>query len=184
MVESRNNTLGFVQRTRKNLELVRHYYDKHKCQSDHEKYPCQEEYPFHPVAHSVNSLLGLVVFPLEGHLPDSPNVIHLLDVDLTALKVCGRPIWKKIINDCSKCNSNTVNLNHFLCHLRNATAHGRFEFIGNADSHELANVTLQVSDAKKVNSDEWKVYWTYEINGQDLYEFCLLLAKKIEGALD
>lgn len=169
MFETRNTAKGFAQRTRKNLQLVR---------QAREKTPM--DYDFHVVTHLVNSLLGLVVVPQERHHKDP-----LWDVELTDLEEQGWPKWRILKDQLGTANPKTwtkmTSLGRLTNHLRNAAAHGRFEFTDEPDSRHLSRVTLIVKDAPGPNQP---INWRAEISCEDLYLFCLLLAKRIDKYLN
>ena len=65
-------------------------------------------------------------------------------------------------------------------HLRNAAAHGRFRFGGNSDSRYLSEVVLIVEDKPQgVREPNWRA----EIEGSKQYEFCVLLAHRMEESI-
>ena len=163
----RNEALGIVQRTRKNLELV-----QLARQND------GNNYDFHLMTHVVNSLLGLVIHPIAIH-PDH----ELWDPDLKDLENCGWPKWTQLLDERGKAGSKwtkTETLGRLVEHLRNAAAHGRFTFTDDPNSRELSRVNLVVEDAP---GKKKPVNWQYEISGDKLCRFCLLLSEHIENHL-
>ena len=166
MFETRNQAIGFAQRTRKNLMLVRQVQETKDGQ-----------YDFHLVTHLVNSLLGLVVHPIERHPKHALWKVKLEDLGEEW------PKWNKLLDErggAGKKWTETQTLERLVIHLRNAAAHGKFTFTGEPDSRDLSKVTLIVEDfplrCKTAN-------WRFEIGGEELYRFCLLLAERIEDGL-
>ena len=164
MFASLNDALGFAQRTRKNLELVKMAHDIR-----------DGNYDFHLVTHLMNSLLGLAVVPRVKHVED-----EFWRASLQDLVARGWPEWNIPLDKPGKGRSKTKTLGRLTTHLRNAAAHGRFQFTEDADSRELHQVRVIVEDAPGTNRD---VNWRAEISGQELYRFCIRLARYIEESL-
>ena len=168
MFANRNEALGIAQRTRKNLMLTKEVFKDEG-----------ENCEFHRMTHVMNSLLGIVIHPFERH-----ETHELWEVSLKQLEEEGWPKWNRLLDKQGKSNPNTwtstETLGRLVEHLRNASAHGRFIFDGEPDSKVLSKVKLIVSDAPSENAP---VNWTYEIYGDKLEQFCLLLAKRIESYL-
>ncbi|MCY4365180.1 MAG: HEPN family nuclease [Chloroflexi bacterium] len=163
-METRNSALGFVYRTRKNLEFLR------KARTMDED--------VHLVAHLINSLLGLVVLPMERH-PKDP----MWTVSLEELQEWNWPNWI-IIQDEKGEASNTTwtptkSLGRLITHLRNAAAHGKFVFADNPESRNLSDIRVIVEDAPFNKPTNWRA----EIGGEELYQFCLLLTDYIQHHL-
>ena len=166
MFETRNQAIGIAQRTRKNLMLVRQAQETKDGQ-----------YDFHLVTHLLNSLLGLVVHPIERHPKHSLWKVELEDLGEEW------PTWNKLLDErggAGQTWTETQTLGRLVIHLRNAAAHGKFTFTGEPDSRDLSKVILIVEDfplrCKTAN-------WRFEIGGEELYRFCLLLAERIEDGL-
>ena len=149
---SRNTTRGFTGRTRKNLEPAR---------ASH----CERE-DFHVVTQLVNSFLGIVMLPSTRDHKHKALLITLNDL--------GKKDWPKWDIE-EKDPEKTETLQRLLEKLRNAAGHGRFEFRGDLESRNLRDVWVTVSDDPIGNSP-----WSAEINGEDLYTFCVLLSKYTE----
>ena len=164
-LELRNSVLGFAQRTRKNLEFIR---EARKSKHD-----------IHLVTHLINSLLGLVVVPMERHPKHA-----LWEVTLEELEETHWPKWTIIKDErgaaSRKTWTPTRTLGRLIVHLRNATAHGRFLFGDDPESRNLSEVRVIVEDAPPRGS----VNWQAEIGGEELYRFCLLLTEHIEQHLN
>ena len=136
MPASRTTTLGFAQRARKNLVSVKKAFDSKE--DIHWK-------DVHVVTQLVNSLLGIVVVPRER---DREKL--RLSKTLKELYDNGWPRWnipcdiRDTCNTCEKCQE-TATLDDLIWHLRNAAAHGHFEFVGDPESRYLERVRLVVS---------------------------------------
>ena len=160
MTSGRNTTMGFVERTQKNLEYVKHTFDLNG--------PGE----VHMVAQVMNSLLGLVIVPNQWGFDD-----HLKKQKLRKeLREKGLPEWNIIVDKPKGKNSKTETLGDLIWHLRNAAAHGHFAFADNPDSPRLAEVRVVAKD-KPLNGKE--INWHAEIRGDQLYEFCRRLAELI-----
>ena len=148
----RNKPIGIVRRTQQNLEYVKKEFD-HSTRKG-------EEAGVHVVTHVVNSLLGLVILPLEKELVkkgEGPSLQELCEKDW--------PKW-----DIPKGNQ-TQTLGDLLYHLRNAAAHGHYKFSSNC--RHLHKVTITVRDS----NDKGKTfYWHAKIQADKLYDFCIKLA--------
>ena len=163
MFESRNTTLGFAQRTRKNLVKVKQAFDERR-----------ED--FHVVTHLVNSLLGIVVVPKERYC----NAEFLAD-RLEEIYKRDWPKWEIALDEPKRKQKKTETLDELITHLRNAAAHGRFTFIGNQDSRHLEDVWLVVEDRPGKRS---KTNWRATIGGQELLDFCLKFCDHIEESVN
>lgn len=118
MLKSRNDALGFAQRTRKNLHNIEVAFE--------------QGYDVHIVTQIASSLLGLIVFPCEQGL-----VGGVADLKMVDLANEGWPQWEITLGD-----ANT--LGQLIRRLRNATAHGRMSF--SSDSRIPEDVYIQVED--------------------------------------
>jgi len=159
--ESRNRPIGFAQRTRKNLEYVTDARDRDE--------------DVHVVTHLVNSLLGIVIVPKAQY-----SKHKLWSVSLEELVREGWPNWDIRLDKPKHGRPKTTKLRHLVRHLRNAAAHGHFRFTGEPESRDLSEVGLIVED--QPGEDE-ETNWRAEIGGPELYEFCLLLADRIEASI-
>ena len=130
VIESRNSTVGFARRTRKNLMKVMRGF--------------KEGEDFHVVTHLVNSLLGIVVVPKERYSGVQP-----LSLPLEELHQDDWPKWVILLDDPKRNQERTETLDALVAHLRNATAHGRFSFTGDSESRNLEEVWLIVEDRPK-----------------------------------
>ena len=152
---SRNDAMGIVERTRKNLVYMR---NARKSGAD-----------IHEVTHLFNSLLGLIVIPWERELKG----LDVLDTSMDDLYDQGWPNVDILLDEYPV---KTKTLKVLVKHLSNAVAHGRFRFEGigssSADSREPAEIKLIVGDEKKGKNKYDIRRWEAEIRGEDLYEFC------------
>ena len=144
---SRNDPMGIVWRTRKNLDHIKREFDDKGKSSE-----------VHVIVHVVNSLLGLVVLPAEKKLVEKGKGPPLKDL--------GKKGWPKwdIPDD-------TKTLGDLIYHLRNAAAHGHYTFSSN--SRHLHEVTITVKDSKDGGET---FYWSAKIRGDKLYRFCMKFA--------
>ena len=152
---SRRKTRGFVGRTRRNLELARQSFE---VRGD-----------FHVVTQLVNSLLGIVVVPSQRRSKEGEEDFG--SANLSDIDGKGWPKWEFTGKD--GCESQS--LEDFVNHLRNAATHGHYDFQENPDSRHLNEVTIEVSDGPLERAP-----WSYKIRGDELYNFCVKLAKYIE----
>ena len=152
ILESRNTTKGFARRSLRNLVLAKESFDSRE--------------DFHVVTQLVNSLLGIVIVPRVRQAKGA-----FLSITMAELAQRGWPQWDFTGKD----GSESATLGDFLQQLRNATAHGHFAFAGDPDSRHLRNVRIMAS-----NGPIGKAPWSYEIQGDKLYEFCTRLANYIE----
>ena len=163
MPSSRSTTLGFAERTLKNMEYVKHIF--------HRNGPGK----VHMVTQVMNSLLGLVIVPNQWGFDDKLKRLRLKK----ELRAKGLPEWNIILDKPKSGNPKTDTLEVLIWHLRNAAAHGRFEFLDNPDSPKLEEVRVVVKD-KPFGAQE--INWQAEIRGDHLYEFCRKLAELIVQA--
>ena len=161
MHESRNTTLGFVTRTRKNLVLVIQAFE--------------EGEDFHVVTHLVNSLLGIVVVPKERYCN-----AEFLSLSLKETYRKGWPRWNILLDEPKGKQEKTETLGGLISHLRNAAAHGRFTFTGDSEARNLKEVWLVVEDRPGKRA---KTNWRSMIRGQELLDFCLKFCNHIEASI-
>lgn len=126
---SRNQPLGFAERTRRNLLALEAVASKGE--------------DVHLVTQVATSLLGLVAFPWEKKASTAVN-----DCSLEQLVKAGWPQWTFSLGTCSTLGD--------LAHcLRNAISHGRFSF--SSESRVLAEVTIEFEDRKpNASAAHWK----------------------------
>ena len=152
---SRNDAMGIVERTQKNLVHMR---DARKNGDD-----------VHEVTHLFNSLLGLIVIPWERELKG----LDVLDVSLKELYGRGWPNINILLDEYP---DKTNTLKDLVRHLRNAVTHSRFRFEGiesaSADSREPSEIKVVLKDRRTVRKTGDVLRWKAEIKGEDLYQFC------------
>jgi hypothetical protein len=120
MHASRNDSLGFAERTRENLEFIL----EASRQGQHVQV----------VTQLVNSMLGLVVFPWEALVLDRAK-----QVPFNTLAGDG---WPRFHVTLGKCDT----LYDLLWHLRNAVAHGHMTY--SSDSLIPNDVEIRFEDRK------------------------------------
>ena len=152
---SRNEAMGIVERTHKNLVHMR---NARKNGAD-----------IHEITHLFNSLLGLIVIPWERELKG----LDVLDISMETLYDQGWPNIDPLLDEYPV---KTKTLKVLVRHLRNAVAHGRFRFEGigssSADSREPSEIKVIVCDEKRGKNKDDVRRWKAEIKGEDLYKFC------------
>lgn len=119
-IASRNDPLGFADRTRKNLEAL--------------ETAASRGADVHLVTQVTTSLLGLVAFPWEKKVS-----AHINAQSLTTLIAAGWPVWAFLLGGCHT-------LGDLARCLRNAIAHGRFAF--SSESRVLKDVEVTFEDWK------------------------------------
>ncbi len=149
---TRGDALEFAARTLKNLQALEAAHERGES--------------VHLVTQMVNSLLGLIVFPLEKRF-----VRFLLKQQLDDLVARGWPSWAFSLD-----RSDT--LGDLVYHLRNAVAHGRITF--SSDSRNPSEVALEVADARPKTQE---IYWRASIGATDLRHFCVRYAKLLEDVI-
>lgn len=129
MLKSRNETLGYAERTRKNLA---HIEEALKAGED-----------VHVITQLGNSLLGLIVFPFEREPTSS-----IAQVKMAELSTEGWPEWEISLGKADT-------LGELARHLRNATAHGRMSF--SSDNRCLEDVFIRVENYyPKSSTPHWR----------------------------
>jgi hypothetical protein len=121
---SRSNSVGFAQRTLRNLEHI----EKSKKDGD----------DVYVVTQRIVSLLGLVTFPWHAGLSD-----HIKKQRLEDLAREGWPQWSISLGSADK-------LCDLLRHVRNALAHRRVSF--SSDDRDGSKVDVTFEDAKRENA--------------------------------
>lgn len=149
---TRQHALEFASRTPRNLEFLE---SAREGGAD-----------VHVVTQLVNSLLGLVVFPLEKTFARS-----MLKQKLDELVEDGWPSWGFTLR-----KSDT--LGDLVYHLRNAVAHGRITF--SSDSRVPSEVVMDAADAKPGTR---KVYWRAAIRVAHLRTFCQHYAQLLDDVI-
>ena len=124
---TRNESLEFASRTRKNLERI--------------EAAARAGEDVHVVTQLTVSLLGLIVFPWEQQFDQ-----NIKTRKLEALAQQGWPTWNIL-------QGSTETLGDLVYHLRNAVAHRRVHF--SSDSPDPENVVIQFADAKSTNAQPY-----------------------------
>ena len=125
MLRSRNHSLGFAERTRKNLALVEGSF--------------AQAADVHVVTQIANSLLGLIVFPCGRNF-----VGGAANLQMSELLEHGWPQWEITLGYAHT-------LGQLVRRLRNATAHGRMSF--SSDSRHPEKVYIEVEDFRPRESE-------------------------------
>jgi hypothetical protein len=123
----------------------------------------------------VNSLLGLLVFPIEkesAFFSSFDSVTLGYPPDFGALRIrLGNfpPLPSLTVRQFGDCGT----LEKFFKRVRNAIAHRRLCF--SSESHDLDEVTIHLSDAKPKQPVDWEI----TLNAQDLLQLCLYIANEV-----
>jgi hypothetical protein len=150
-LESRTLSSGLARRTLKNLDFI-----KNACSTE-----------VHPVTQVLNSLLGLLVFPVsekEKKFFERFSKVKFTEAsnlaDIRATLTQRLPVPSLQVAKFGNCKD----LPQFFKRLRNAISHKHLEFSGSdPDSRILANVTISLKDRKNENSAfDWQVSMTAE----------------------
>ena len=125
---------------------------------------------------TVNSLLGIVVVPKARQAPNQGT----FSMALADLYQEGWPRWTIELDEPLGRYRKTERLTDLLRHLRNAAAHGRFNFYGEPDSRDPGKVMIMVED----QPDGGDVNWRCSISAESLYDFCIRLCEFIQKSED
>ena len=147
MLSPRSTSLGFADRTTKNLVFIEAAFQR-------------GEEDVHLVTQIVNSLLGLVVFPWESGIEDR---IAKTAIDAPALH--GWPQW-----NISEGRCDTVG--ELMRKLRNGIAHRHINF--SSDSRVPEEVSIQIEDYSRGKGHARN--FAASIRADDLAAFCLKFA--------
>jgi HEPN pEK499 p136 len=150
---SRNEWMGFANRTKKNLEHIQKAFD-----AGHD---------VHVVTQIVNSLLGLVVFPWESHLDEVVKAMPLSELERQ-----GWPRWEITKGSCAT-------LGELIHHLRNGAAHQDMWF--SSDDRDAGEVTIELRNRKKKRAPE--PYLVARLNADEVQEFCLRFISLVEDTV-
>lgn len=146
---SRNDALQFALRTQRNLLFIENARKTHD--------------ELHPITQLANSMLGLVVLPLEKHFVD-----HIEQLQMDELVSQGWPQFEITLGECGT-------LGYLVKRLRNATAHGHMTF--SSDSHLPEQVVIEVEDYKPKST---KPFWRARFTAAQLRTFCLKFVQLID----
>jgi hypothetical protein len=150
---SRNDSLGFAERTRKNLKYIEESF---KTGAD-----------VHVITQLVNSLLALIVFPWERLFLE-----HVQTLSLADLTRDGWPRWEIKSGSCDT-------LGQLIRYLRNGIAHGNIQFF--SDNRYLNEVILEIANYPKPQASIPN--WSAQIRGDQLREFCLRFIDLLEQTI-
>ena len=114
----------------------------------------------HVLTQTVNSLLGLIVWPYQEQ-----KMSYTDSGELPTGCVEGMDEWKTILN------GDKSTRNEFLRRLRNATAHKDIHFVSPQGSSLNGYVVFRDN----------KSDWSAKIKGKELYQLCLDLANELEN---
>lgn len=162
-LEPRNMSSGLAKRTLKNLDFI--------------KNAALAGEDVHPVTQAVNSLLGLLVFPVEKEknflaaLRDVKFDDHsdLQGVCVTLTKHL--PVPSLRVTQFEKCKD----LGCFFVRVRNAISHKHLEFSGDSDSRVLADVQVTLKDRQEGRPFNWEI----TMNAEDLERLSRYVAKRV-----
>jgi hypothetical protein len=147
---SRNHALTFADRTRKNLKFIN---EARRNNQD-----------VHPVTQTVNSMLGLLIFPHEKGFDGSIKKLPLAQLSSKG--------WPQI--DVTLGESDT--LGDVVHHMRNAAAHRRITFSSDS-SDSLQEVIITFSDKRRGDKG---TTWCAQVNATDLQVFALKFIDLLE----
>jgi hypothetical protein len=174
-LEPRNITSGLAKRTLKNLDFI------HKAFRDKED--------VHPVTQAVNSLLGLLVFPVEKEKKFFEKFSHVKFDDSSDLRgICTTltehlPVPSLKVTKFERC----PDLGEFFRKVRNAVSHKNLEFSNTdpdkPDSKSLAEVLIKLRDQPfRRGEPSGPVDWEITVTAEDLEKLSRYVANKvIEG---
>ena len=151
----RNRPVGFAERTRRNLFLVR--------DNDHRS-------DVHLITQVILSLLGILVFPLEKR-----SIQKAWEEDLEQERFDHPPDWDVVIDTYE---TKTKTLKILARHVRNAVAHNAVEF--SSDSKTLEDVVITFKDTRKREGHS-RENWKARIRSDYLLKLCLDLLERLEA---
>jgi hypothetical protein len=147
-LQSRTISTGLAQRTLKNLNFIQHAYAT--GQSD-----------VHVITQMLNSLLGLLVFPITDDFHVPLKAVNLTDPpDFRALRQ-SLPEFPELPSLTVTLFGKCPNLSRFFTRLRNAISHKHLTFSGDPDSRSLMDVMLTFKDRKNETEPfDWEISMT------------------------
>lgn len=143
---SRNDVLNFAQRTLKNLDYIVRAWE-------------ENGEDVHPITHTVNSLLGLIVFTKERTLTE-----QIGKKGMAELHAEGWARWHIQLGQ-----SDIQTLGDLVRRLRNAAAHGRIRF--SSDERDSREVVLEIEDGR-FSGGVFACTFRARIHAVDLQVFC------------
>jgi HEPN pEK499 p136 len=166
-LEPRSLSSGLAQRTLTNLDFIK------KASSTED---------IHPVTQVVNSLLSLLVFPVEkereffetfeGVQFEDPSDLEGIQAEL--IEHLSVPSLQ--ITLFARC----LNLSDFFKKIRNAVSHKHLEFAGDSDSRVLKAVTVTLKD--RLPKPQAPFDWEISMTAEDLEHLSRFVAQKIIDA--
>lgn len=162
-LNSRTLSSGLARRTLKNLDFIK----KNASRTE-----------VHPVTQVVNSLLGLLVFPVEKEkkflalfskvkFNDPSNLSGIRAALIQRLPVPSVQVAKF-----GRCED----LSKFFTRVRNAVSHKHLEFSGpDPDSRILAEVTVTLTDGPRGKPFDWEI----SVTAEDLEKLSRYIACKV-----
>ncbi len=146
--------LDFVRRTRENLQITDRWRLEHP------------EARFNEVTHLINSMLGFIVLPKERIL----DWMRQVEINST-----GIPTWNVAFSLRKDSGVVPVDLRPFVTGIRNAVAHGSFDFISNG--RDINSVRFEHKDRHQS-----QVLWTVDFELGQLNGFLIHLTNEVEDA--
>jgi hypothetical protein len=160
-LKSRSLSAGLAQRTIKNLQFI--------------QWAHENEDDVHIVTQVVNSVLCLLVFPIqkEAGYFQSFSFVSLTDPPdfLAVRKVL--PDFPPLPSLQVRQFNNCKNVRRFFKRVRNAISHRRIDF--SSESHDLNVVMISLADV----NDHLDIEWDISISAQDLLHLCRYIADEI-----
>jgi len=167
-LESRSLSSGLAQRTLKNLDFIKNAGDAEDV---------------HLVTQVVNSLLSLLVFPVEKEREffkgfESIAFKNPSDLEGTKAQLIEHlPVPSVQITSFARCR----NLSQFFKKVRNAISHKHLELSGVPDTRMLGEVTITLKDRRQ--GDPPSAFdWEVSLTAKDLEELSRFVAHKIIDA--
>jgi hypothetical protein len=165
-LESRNLSSGLAKRTLKNLDFIKHAVGTGDV---------------HFVTQVVNSLLALLVFPVEKEQQFFKTFANIKFKDPSDLSTITATITKHLpvpslqVAVFARCED----LATFFRKIRNAVSHKNLEFSGDADSRFPAAVTITLRDRPSKKGIPPPFDWEISMTVEDLEELSRFVAKEI-----
>jgi HEPN pEK499 p136 len=157
-LQSRTISTGLAQRTLKNLDFIQQAYAAGQTE-------------VHVVTQVMNSLLGLLVFPIKDEFQIPLKAVRLTDPpDFQAVRQ-RLPAFPVLPSLTVSMFGNCSTLSRFFERLRNAISHKNLTFSGDPDSRCLTNVMLTFQDRKRRKRGQKQneaFDWEITMNGEDL----------------
>jgi hypothetical protein len=167
-LQSRSLSSGLAERTLRNLDFIKN---------------ATHDAAVHPVTQVVNSLLGLLVFPVGKEQPffNTFSGIKFHDecdlAEIRATLIEHLPVPSLQVAKFHRC----PDLKEFFTKVRNAISHKHIEFSGDPDSRVLADVVIRLKDCKPQGKDKpcGPFDWDITLSAADLENLIRHIGKKI-----